>query len=85
MKTIAVLLNYLHHFHYRIKCDKTHNAVHGQAFEVQHDQFAWKMSVAGEFYFKRHTKAIMSNVCQICVKFHQHVTEAVFLQWCTFL
>ena len=38
MKSVAVLLNLLHFFFYHgIQCAKTHNSVHGEAFEVQHE------------------------------------------------
>ena len=38
LKSIAVLLlNCLHYFNFGIRCDKTRNVVHGEAFEVQHE------------------------------------------------
>ena len=38
MKLIAVLLNRLHYFYHWIQyCNKTYNAVHSEAFEVQHE------------------------------------------------
>ena len=37
IKSIAILYNLLHYFYHTIQCDKTHNFVHSEAFEVQHE------------------------------------------------
>ena len=37
MKLIAVLINFSQYFYHWIQCDKTHNVVHSEAFEVQHE------------------------------------------------
>ena len=52
MKSIGVLLDLLHYFHRGIKCDKTCNFVHGEAFEVQHEMLILGMEL------KRHTESI---------------------------
>ena len=52
MKSIAVLSNLLHHLYRGIQCDKTHNFVHGETFEVQHEIYRFRRG------FKRHTESI---------------------------
>ena len=52
MKSIGVLLNLLHYFHRVIKCDKSCNFVHDEAFEAQ-----LEMLILG-VELKRHTESI---------------------------
>ena len=53
MKSITVLLNFVQYLYHRIQCDKTHNVVHGKAFEVQHET----VPILG-MELKRHTESI---------------------------
>ena len=43
MKSITVLLILLHYLYHSIQCAKTCNSVHGEAFEVQHETFQFKV------------------------------------------
>ena len=44
MKSIAVLINLLHHFYQGIQCDKTRNSVYGEAYyEVQHEKYRFQV------------------------------------------
>ena len=71
MKSIAVLSNLLHHLYRGIQCDKTHNFVHGETFEVQHEICRFRHG------FKRQTHRIYYE-SPICIKVSQDVTKAAF-------
>ena len=83
IKSISVLLNFLHYFYHGIQCAKTHNSVHGKACEVQHEICwfkAWSLKDTQNLLWLFNLHQIFA-VCHQSYVFDDSVNVCKLLNW----